>query len=158
MSSKPISSIQEIVHKLENFCAYQERCHVEVAEKLRGFNTSEHEKNQIIVHLIENNYLNEERFASLFTISKFHQKKWGKIRIKNELKARRISEFLINKAIKAIPYQEYLDTFNTLAEKHWDTILEKNALKKRKKYCDYLLRKGWESEMVYEKVKELEGK
>lgn len=157
MNSKSTSSIQEIVHKLENFCAYQERCHVEVVEKLRAFNTSEHEKNQIIVHLIENNYLNEERFASLFTISKFHQKKWGKIRIKNELKARRISEFLINKAIKEIPYQEYLDTFNSLAEKHWETILEKNALKKRKKYCDYLLRKGWESEMVYEKVKELEG-
>ena len=158
MSSLSTSSVKDIIQKLENFCAYQERCHIEVQEKLRNFEISEQEKNQIIVHLIEHNYLNEERFASLFTISKFHQKKWGKIRIKNELKARRISDFLISKSLKEIPSEEYQDTFHTLAEKHWDTLVEKNAIKKRKKYCDYLLRKGWESELVYEKVKDLESK
>lgn len=114
------------------------------------------EKDQIIVHLIEHNFLNEERFASIFTISKFHQKKWGKIRIKNELKARKISDYLVTKAIKEIPSEEYETTFETLSEKHWETITESNNLKKRKKFCDYLLRKGWESEMIYEKVKELE--
>lgn len=108
------------------------------------------------MHLIQNNYLNEERFASVFSISKFHQKKWGKIRIKNELKARKISEFLITKAIKEIPSEEYQSTFDLISEKHWESITEKNALKKRKKFCDYLLRKGWESDWVYEKVKELE--
>lgn len=114
------------------------------------------EKDQIIVHLIEHNFLNEERFASIFTNSKFHQKKWGKIRIKNELKARKISEYLVTKALKEIPSEEYEATFETLSEKHWETITEKNNLKKRKKFCDYLLRKGWESDWVYEKVKELE--
>ena len=158
MNSQSNSSVEEIVHKLESYCAYQERCHVEVAEKLRGFKLSESERNQIMVRLIEHNYLNEERFASLFTISKFHQKKWGKIRIKNELKARRISDFLISKSLKEIPSEEYQDTFHTLAEKHWDTLVEKNAIKKRKKYCDFLLRKGWESELIYEKVKALESK
>jgi regulatory protein len=158
LNSQSTSSVEEIVHKLENYCAYQERCHVEVAEKLRGFNLSEHERNQIIVRLIEHNYLNEERFAALFTISKFHQKKWGKIRIKNELKARRISDFLISKSLKEIPLEEYQATFHALAEKHWETIAEKNAIKKRKKYCDFLLRKGWESELIYEKVKALESK
>lgn len=156
MSSKLYTSLIEIIRKLENFCAYQERCHVEVQEKLSEFIVSEQEKNQIIVHLIEHNFLNEERFASLFAISKFHQKKWGKIRIKNELKARRISDYLINKAIKEIPSEEYYDTFQALSEKLWETIPEKNTLKKRKKFCDNLLRKGWESEMVYEKVKALE--
>lgn len=131
---------------------------MEVQEKLRQFTLSENEKNQIIVHLIEHNFLNEERFASVFSISKFHQKKWGKIRIKNELKARRISDYLIAKSLKEIPSDEYQTTFHNLAEHHWETISEKNALKKRKKYCDYLLRKGWESELVYEKVKELESK
>lgn len=156
MSSKSISSVEEVVQKLEHYCSYQERCHIEVQEKLRGFVVSNAEKDQIIVHLIEHNFLNEERFASIFTISKFHQKKWGKIRIKNELKARKISDYLVTKAIKEIPAEEYEATFETLSEKHWETITESNNLKKRKKFCDYLLRKGWESEMVYEKVKELE--
>ncbi|MBY0487845.1 MAG: RecX family transcriptional regulator [Flavobacteriaceae bacterium] len=156
MNSKPTSSVEEVLQKLEYYCSYQERCHVEVQEKLRSFVLSNNEKDTIIVHLIEHNFLNEERFASVFSISKFHQKYWGKIRIKNELKARRISDFLITKAIKEIPSDEYQNTFDTLSEKHWETITERNALKKRKKFCDYLLRKGWESDWVYEKVKELE--
>lgn len=156
MSSKSTSSVEDIVQKLEYYCSYQERCHVEVSEKLRSFILNQQEKDQIIVHLIEHNFLNEERFASVFSISKFHQKKWGKIRIKNELKARKISDYLITKALKEIPTEEYEMTFDTLAEKHWETITEKNDLKKRKKFCDFLLRKGWESERIYEKVKELE--
>jgi regulatory protein len=141
---------------MEYYCSYQERCHIEVSEKLRSFVLNSDEKDRIIVHLIESNFLNEERFALVFSISKFHQKKWGKIRIKNELKARKISDYLVTKALKEIPSEEYEMTFETLAEKHWETITEKNELKKRKKFCDYLLRKGWESERIYEKVKELE--
>lgn len=156
MSSKSTSSVEDIVQKLEYYCSYQERCHVEVSEKLRSFILNQQEKDQIIVHLIEHNFLNEERFASVFSISKFHQKKWGKIRIKNELKAKKISDYLVTKALKEIPTEEYEMTFDTLAEKHWETITEKNDLKKRKKFCDFLLRKGWESERIYEKVKELE--
>lgn len=156
MSSKSISSVEDIVQKLEYYCSYQERCHVEVSEKLRSFVLNQEEKDKIMVHLIEHNFLNEERFACVFSISKFHQKYWGKIRIKNELKARRISDYLVTKALKEIPADEYETTFDTLAEKNWERITEKNALKKRKKFCDYLLRKGWESERIYEKVKELE--
>jgi len=156
LSSKSNSSVEDIVQKLEYYCSYQERCHIEVSEKLRGFVLNQAEKDRIIVHLIESNFLNEERFALVFSISKFHQKKWGKIRIKNELKARKISDYLVTKALKEIPSEEYEMTFETLAEKHWETITEKNDLKKRKKFCDYLLRKGWESERIYEKVKELE--
>jgi regulatory protein len=155
LDSKPIS-ISEIVQKLEYYCSYQERCHVEVNEKLKGFAISSDEKDKIIVHLINENFLNEERFATVFSISKFHQKKWGKIRIKNELKARKISDYLITKSLKEIPENEYETTFHTLAEKHWDSITEKNPLKKRKKFCDYLLRKGWESNLIYEKLKQME--
>lgn len=156
MISKPTNYQLEVYQKLEYYCSYQERCHVEVQEKLRGFSLSEDERNTVIVHLIEHNFLNEERFASLFSISKFHQKKWGKIRIKNELKARKISDYLITKGLKEIPADEYELTFEALAEKIWETIVEKNTLKKRKKFCDTLLRKGWESELIYTKVKELE--
>jgi regulatory protein len=156
LNSKSTSSVEVIIQKLEHYCSYQERCHIEVSEKLRSFVLNQEEKDKIIVHLIESNFLNEERFALVFSISKFHQKKWGKIRIKIELKARKISDYLVTKALKEIPTEEYEITFEILAEKHWETITEKNDLKKRKKFCDYLLRKGWESERIYEKVKELE--
>ena len=145
-------TIDDYKKKLEHFCSYQERCHQEVINKLFDLKIKSSEHEHIIVHLIENNFLNEERFTNLFAVSKFHQKKWGKIRIKNELKARKISDYLITKALKGIPSDEYEMTFETLAEKHWETITEKNELKKRKKFCDYLLRKGWESELIFEKL------
>ncbi len=128
---------------------------MEVAEKLRAFGLIEVERDAIMVHLIENNFLNEERFSSIFSMSKFHQKKWGKIRIKNELKARKISDYLISKALKEIPINEYQSTFEDLAEKYWNTISEKNDLKKQKKCCDFLIRKGWETDLIYDKIKEL---
>jgi regulatory protein len=156
---KPIAdlSLKEVIQKMEYYCAYQERCHAEVKEKLYSFQINQEEKDQVIVHLLDNNYLNEERFASIFTQSKLHQKKWGKKRITNELKARNISAYLITKSIKEIDASDYESMFEQVSNKHWETITEKNTLKKRKKFCDYLLRKGWESERVYEKVKELEG-
>ena len=156
MRTKLNLSVKEVLHKIESYCSYQERCHIEVREKLRSFSLDSNEVDEIIVKLIGNNYLNEERFASLFSISKFHQKKWGKIRIVNELKARKISGFLISKAVKEIPMEEYYETFSKLSDHQWNVITEKNTIKKRKKFCDYLLRKGWESELVYAKVKDLE--
>ena len=156
MSSKSNSSVDILLQKIEYYCSYQERCHIEVRDKLRSFGLNSNEIDEIIVKLIETNFLNEERFALLFSISKFHQKKWGKIRITNELKVRKISSFLVAQAIKEIPDTEYYTTFALLSEKIWESITEKNILKKRKKFCDYLLRKGWESELVYAKFKELE--
>lgn len=156
MSSKSTVSVVEVLQKMERYCSYQERCHEEVIQKLYSFSISQQEKDSIIVHLIENNFLNEERFANLFVISKLHQKKWGKIRIKTELKLRNISNYLIENALKNIAATEYESTFETLAEKIWASISEKNALKKRKKFCDNLLRKGWESDRIYQKVVQLE--
>ena len=141
---------------MEHYCAYQERCHAEVQQKLREYTITTAEKDEIIVSLLQNNYLNEERFALLFAVSKFHQKKWGKVRIKNELKARQLSDYLIQKALKEINPAEYEETFEQLATLQWEQIRETNALKKKKKFCDYLLRKGWESDRIIEKVSELE--
>lgn len=143
---------------MEYYCSYQERCHAEVVQKLYSFSVSTQERNEVIVHLIEQNFLNEERFAKLFTLSKFHQKKWGKVRIIIELKQRQISAFLITIGLKEIPEEEYEATFNILSEKVWDSITEKNSLKKQKKFCDTLLRKGWESELVYPAAKQFSKK
>lgn len=117
---------------------------------------SEEDKNTIIVHLIKENYLNEERFARSFARGKHRIKFWGNVRIVNELKQRQISQPNIKLALQEISEEEYLENFTKISEKHWNSILEKNQLKKRKKFCDYLLRKGWESNLVYEKVKALE--
>ena len=154
---KDVFSVKEAIIKIEHYCAYQERCHEEVIQKLRSMKMDADEIDTIIVHLISENFLNEERFACSFARGKHRIKHWGKIRITNELNAKKISKTLINIALKEISTEEYLSTFHTLAERNWESILETNNLKKRKKCCDYLLRKGFESNLVYEKVKELEN-
>ncbi len=150
-------SVSEAQYKLENYCAYQERCHKEIVEKLRGMNMIPQAIDLIIVHLIDNKYLNEERFACSFARGKHRIKHWGKIRIVNELKFRNISQYNITTALKEITPEEYNTTFHTLAERHWPNIRETNVTKKRKKFCDFLLRKGFESNLIYEKVKDLEN-
>jgi regulatory protein len=156
LNSKSSASAEEILQKLEYYCSYQERCHIEVQEKLRQFTLSENEKNQIIVQLIEHNFLNEERFARCFARGKFRIKHWGKNRIVNELKQRQISAPNIKCGLTEISDEDYHDTFDKLAQRHWETIKETNVQKKKKKFCDYLLRKGWESNLVYDRLKELE--
>jgi regulatory protein len=153
----PVFSIKEAIHKIEHYCAYQERCHEEVVQKLRSMKMDADEIDTIMVHLISDNFLNEERFACSFARGKHRIKHWGKIRIVNELNAKKISKTLINIALKEISTEEYLSTFHTLAERNWESIKEMNLLKKRKKFCDYLLRRGFESNLIFEKAKELEN-
>ena len=153
---KDFFTIKQAIQKLEHYCAYQDRCHEEVIQKLRSMKMDQDEIDQIIVQLIADNFLNEERFACSYARGKHRIKHWGKIRIVNELKFRKISQYNINLALKEITTEEYEATFHNLAEQNWESIREINPLKKRKKFCDYLLRKGFESNLVYEKVKELE--
>jgi regulatory protein len=143
-------SIQELIQKAERFCAYQERCHKEVAQKLYELGASAQESDEIIAHLIQNNFLNEERFARSFVRGKHRIKKYGKVRIINELKFRNISKYNIDKALQEIPDDQYEATFTELSETAWHSITERNKLKKKKKFCDYLLRKGYESDWVYD--------
>ena len=154
---KEVFSIKEAIQKIEYFCSYQERSHEEVISKLRSIKMEADEIDEIMVHLIGSNFLNEERFACSFARGKHRIKHWGKIRIVNELKFKKISQTLINIALKEITPEEYSQTFHALADHHWEFMQETNALKKRKKFCDYLLRRGFESNLVFEKVKDLEG-
>ncbi|WP_427875543.1 regulatory protein RecX [Flavobacterium sp. MMS24-S5] len=149
-------TIKEALQKLEHFCAYQERCHDEVVAKLYSLKMTRDEIDIVLVQLIEGNFLNETRFACSFARGKHRIKHWGKIRITNELKARNISSTNITLALKEISSEEYFETFENLAERSWNSISETNLLKKRKKFCDYMLRRGYESNLVYEKAKELE--
>jgi len=153
---KTPNSILEAKQKIEYYCAYQERCHNEVIQKLREMALSANEIDEVVVHLIQHNFLNEERFACSFARGKHRIKHWGKIRIVNELKFRNISQYNITTALKEITQEDYLESFHTIANRNWENIRESNLIKKRKKFCDYLLRKGFESNLIYEKVKELE--
>jgi regulatory protein len=111
---------------------------------------------EIIGHLLVHNFLNETRFVQAFARGKFRQKKWGKNRITQELKMRNISVYNLKIALKEIPDNEYLDTFDALFEKRAAQVLgENNAQKKRKKIADYLLYRGWESAMIFERIREL---
>jgi regulatory protein len=109
----------------------------------------------IVAHLIEHNYLNEERFACAFARGRHRIKHWGKIRIVNELKSRHITKYNIDRALKEITPAQYLATFHTLAEKHWESIQEGNILKKKNKFLGFMLRKGYEPNLIYEKISEL---
>ncbi|MEL1244731.1 regulatory protein RecX [Flavobacterium sp. DGU11] len=151
-------TVEEAKKKLEYYCAYQERCHDEVFQKLKELNMIPQAIDIIIVYLIENNFLNEERFACSFARGKFRIKQWGKKRITNELKARNISNYNINKALKEIPEEEYFETFQKLVAKEWEGNPESNIRKKKKKIMDFLLRKGYESNIVLDAVYSLPEK
>ena len=148
-------TIDEAQLKLQHYCAYQERCHQEVRHKLKEMQMIPEAIDIIIVHLLERNFLNEERFAKTYVSGKFRIKKWGKYRLTSELKKKDISKHNINLAISQIPNIEYVAVFNTLAEKRANSIKEKDKWIKKKKLADYLLYRGWESHLVYAKVNEL---
>lgn len=139
---------KEVIRKLEYYCSYQERCHQEVQQKLKSFFLSAEEREHIIVHLIEHNYLNEERFAEVYTLSKFHQKKWGKKRIESELKVRNISPYLIAKSLQLIEEEQYQQIFEQLAQKTWEQLSSADATTKQRKWFDSLFRKGYETTLI----------
>jgi regulatory protein len=148
-------TVDEAQKRLESYCAYQERCHKEVTQKLYDMRMIPEARDQIVVHLLQHNFLNEERFAQAFARGKFRIKKWGKQRIQLELRRKDINKTLIAIALKEISDEDYYSTFHALAEKKVETIREPNKQKKRKKLADYLFYRGWESHLVYDKIREL---
>ncbi|NAS12613.1 regulatory protein RecX [Poritiphilus flavus] len=142
---------------MERYCAYQERCHKEVRSKLTDMRMIPEAIDQIIAHLIQANFLNEERFARAFTRGKFNQKSWGRKRIVGELRLREISKYNIQKALTELNEEAYQAKLTELAQNKLDRISEKNTLKRKRKLADYLLYRGWEKHLVYEKIQELIG-
>jgi regulatory protein len=154
MNLQKTHTVDEAQKKLESYCAYQERCHKEVRNKLRDMRMIPEAIDHIMVHLIEHNYLNEERFAKAYVSGKFRIKKWGKNRLLRELKFREISKYSIDSAMKEIDLEDYYQTLDELVIKRIDQVNEKNLYKKKKKVADYLLYRGWESHLIYEKLNE----
>ncbi len=154
-SDKPSFTLNEAIKKIEAFCVYQERCQKEVLHKLEQMGVLPMATDQIIGYLIQENYLNEERFAKSYARGKFNIKKWGKKRIVNELKSRDISTQNIKIGLQEIEEAHYLATLDVLAKKKLQTMNEKDLQKRKKKLADYLLYHGWENHLVCEKITKL---
>lgn len=155
MNPQKSYTVEEAKRAIERYCVYQDRCHKEIISKLYDYRMIPKTHDIIIVHLIEHNFLNEERFSKSFARGKFRIKKWGKQRIIRELKFRDISAYNIKTALKEIDEKDYIKTFNKLAQKRFEAVKETNRQKKKKKIADYLLYRGWESNLIYAKINEL---
>ncbi len=141
---------EQAIQKLHHYCSYQERSHYEAQQKLweLGINKSDHD--EIISRLIEEDYLNEERFAIEFAGGKFRMKDWGKKKIFYALKEKRVSEYNIKKALQQINDEDYRKIIETLAEKKWEELKGEQYLVSKKKTTDYLVQKGFEYNLISE--------
>jgi len=155
MRNRKSYSVEGALKVLENYCAYQERCHKDVEKKLYDLKMIPEAKEKIILHLLAHNYLNEERFAKSFARGKFSIKNWGKRRIINALKIKGISTYNIKVALKEIEEEDYIITLNKVAYKKLLLIKENNAFKKRHKLITFLISKGFETDLVYKVVKDI---
>ncbi len=148
---------EQALQKLKHYCAYQERCHSEVKEKLYQLGVWKNEHDEIIATLIEENYLNEERFAIAFAGGRFRIKQWGRVKIRYELKQKQVSEYCIKKALKGIEEETYLNVLNKLAKEKYAALKAEQYLVRKKKTMDYLIGKGFEMELVRAAVEKLQS-
>ena len=149
---------EQALQKLKQYCTYQERSHYEVEQKLWGLGIRRAEQGEIISTLIEEDYLNEERFAKAFAGGKFRMKDWGRKKIYHALKEKQVSEYNIKKAMKEIDDEEYKKVLYELAEKKQASLKDEQYFVRKKKIMDYLLQKGYEADLVMKVVNEVSEK
>jgi|SRR5579859_5612970 len=143
--------LEQALQKARHYCAYQERCHSEVKEKLYSLGLRKTEVEEGISRLIEENYLNEERFAIQFAGGRFRMKQWGRVKIRYALKQKQVGEYCIGKALAVIDEETYKKTLEKLAEDKWETLRdEQNTFARRRKLQDYLLQRGYEPGLTAE--------
>ena len=143
---------KEALIKAANFCAYQERTHKEVRYRLYELEIIGDESEAIITWLIENNYLNEERFARIFAGSKFRQKKWGRIKIRQELKMRGVSDYCLKAGMSEIDGDDYMVTLQEIIEKKSKDIKDSSKLIIKQKLVKFALSRGFENDLVFDRV------
>jgi len=160
MLQKKSLTKEQAYQKLRHYCAYQDRCHSEVKTKAYSFGLRKPEVEELTSKLIEENCLNEERFAKAFAGGKFRIKQWGRIKIMSELKNKQISYYCIAAALDEIDDLKYKETLHKLAVKRWNSIkgAGTNLFVKMTKTRDHLLLKGYESNLVAIEIKALTEK
>ncbi|MAS52826.1 MAG: RecX family transcriptional regulator [Flavobacteriales bacterium] len=140
---------REAIEKIKRYCAYQERCQSEARQKLYTFELSSEKIENILCILIEENFIDEERFAKNFVRGKFRQKKWGKIKIKQHLKQKEISDYCIKKGFEEITREEYLKILNEILLKKSNKLMDDNVFIKKQKIAKYAINKGFENDLVW---------
>jgi regulatory protein len=153
---KKIPDKKTALLKAQQYCAIQERCQQEVRDKLYDWGLHQQDVEQIIAELIGEQFIQEERFAVLFAGGKFRIKKWGKIKIKNELKRKNISSYCIKKALDAIDNETYILALDELLQKKAKLNKEKNKYKRFSQLAAYAVSKGYETELVRELLNKTE--
>ncbi len=152
---KKSNTKKEAFLKACNFCAYQERTQQEVRDKLYELGLFTDEVEDLICTLIEENFINEERFAKTYAGSKFRIKKWGRLKIEKALKDKRISSYCIKQGMAEIEEEEYLQTLSNLLQKKYESLNESNTYIRKNKTAQYLLSKGYENYLIWEKIEEM---
>ena len=155
MEARKSITISDAKKNIEHYCAYQERCHKEVINRLKNLGIIQNAIEKIVADLIQNNYLNETRFAQSFARGKFRIKKWGKVKIRRELNKREISEYNIKMGMKEISNSDYEETFNMLLEKKLSELSHLSESEKKRKVLNYLLYRGWEVEKIFEALRKI---
>lgn len=152
MDKKPFQNLtpKQALEKLKQYCAYQERCHKEIIEKLHSYGIYNIEADIILSQLIEENFTNEERFATQFAGGKFRIKQWGKVKIAHQLKQKQISAANIKKALSKIDEDDYVKTVQQLAQKQLKLYPKMAAWKQKLKVKAALLAKGFEAFLIDE--------
>ena len=154
-SERKVVTYTETMQKMANYCAYQERCHLEVDQKLTEFKLIPEAREKILLYLLNEDFLNETRFAQSFSRGKFKFKKWGRLRIVKELKMRKISEFNIKKGLQEINDTDYTTSFENYSHKKWESLKREPLAKAKQKFINYFQYRGWESQLIFDKLNEL---
>ena len=142
---------EKIQSKIENFCLYQERCKKEVITKLKSLGVEKKMIEKIVLNLLNQDLLNEIRYSKNYSRGKFRIKKWGRLKIYQELKKRNISEFNIKIGLKEIE-ENYVSTCEELVKKIWDSNESISLIEKKKKIWDYLRYRGWEKALIFDQI------
>ena len=141
--------------KIQAYCAYQERCHMEVTMKLKSWGLIQEAIDLLIIELIQFNFLNEERYARSFARGKFRIKKWGKLKIRMALKKRDINFKCIDLSMLEIDDKTYFNTLKELLQKKNETVKETNSYKRKMKLTSYLVSRGYEYDLIHDALVEL---
>lgn len=149
-------SVTKAITKAQKYCAYQERSQQEVRDKLYSWGLHRRDVENVISELINSNFLKEERFASAFAGGKFRMKKWGRNKIRIALEQKKVSEPLINQALKEIADHDYTKALREVIASQQKKVTEKDPFKRKYKIASYAIRRGFEPEMVWEALKEME--
>lgn len=142
--------------KLERYCDWQERCKADVINKLYAYNLPPGQHEDIIKKLESEGFLNEKRYASAFVRGKFNQNKWGRLKIRNALAQKGVSETHIQDAMQEIPETKYTETLNQLLRHKYRQVKDKDPFKKTMKVKAFLAQKGFEIEVIHEAFKSFE--